>query len=142
MAGDRHELTQAAMFQPLPPPPPPSRRCRRRPAAAAARRPVRVLAMAAQVKSGITLNSNPTEQQLKVRRLRGDDGDSSKGAGKNDEGINDEFLWREAVSPFSGSSLANQQELGVRSWPTWGCEASKFPWSYDSTGERGPGGAA
>lgn len=27
------------------------------------------------------------------------------------------------------------QELGVRSWPTWGCEASKFPWSYDSTGE-------
>lgn len=22
------------------------------------------------------------------------------------------------------------QELGVQSWPTWGCEASKFPWSY------------
>ena len=52
-------------------------------------------------------------------------------------GMNDEGLQRDAVSPFSGSSLANQQELGVRSWPTWGCEASKFPWSYDSTGERG-----
>jgi uncharacterized cupin superfamily protein len=24
-------------------------------------------------------------------------------------------------------------ELGVKSWPTWGCDASKFPWSYDST---------
>eukprot|EP00955_Chlamydomonas_euryale_P060226 357655-Chlamydomonas_euryale.AAC.1 len=24
------------------------------------------------------------------------------------------------------------QELGVKSWPTWGCGASKFPWSYDS----------
>lgn len=22
------------------------------------------------------------------------------------------------------------QSLGVRSWPTWGCEASKFPWTY------------
>lgn len=67
MAGNRHGLTEAAMLQPLPPPPPPSRCRRRRPAAAAAaRRPARVLAMAAQVKSGITLNSSPTEQQLKV----------------------------------------------------------------------------
>jgi uncharacterized cupin superfamily protein len=24
------------------------------------------------------------------------------------------------------------QELGVKSWPTWGCGVSKFPWSYDS----------
>lgn len=24
------------------------------------------------------------------------------------------------------------QELGVRSWGTWGCEASKFPWTYDA----------
>eukprot|EP00188_Purpureofilum_apyrenoidigerum_P001743 Plantae.Rhodophyta-Purpureofilum_apyrenoidigerum.ctg19902.p2 GENE.Plantae.Rhodophyta-Purpureofilum_apyrenoidigerum.ctg19902~~Plantae.Rhodophyta-Purpureofilum_apyrenoidigerum.ctg19902.p2 ORF type:complete len:124 (+),score=21.77 Plantae.Rhodophyta-Purpureofilum_apyrenoidigerum.ctg19902:194-565(+) len=22
-------------------------------------------------------------------------------------------------------------KLGCRSWPTWGCEASKFPWTYD-----------
>jgi uncharacterized cupin superfamily protein len=22
-------------------------------------------------------------------------------------------------------------ELGVRSWPTWGCEVSAFPWEYD-----------
>ena len=22
-------------------------------------------------------------------------------------------------------------ELGVRSWPTWECEASTFPWHYD-----------
>lgn len=25
------------------------------------------------------------------------------------------------------------QSLGVTSWPTWGCEASNFPWSYSST---------
>jgi len=22
-------------------------------------------------------------------------------------------------------------QLGIRSWPTWGKEASEFPWSYD-----------
>lgn len=25
------------------------------------------------------------------------------------------------------------QALGVSRWPTWGCEVSNFPWSYDST---------
>eukprot|EP01040_Poterioochromonas_malhamensis_P013087 gene13087-14356_t len=25
------------------------------------------------------------------------------------------------------------QRLGVRSWPTWSCEKSTFPWSYDDT---------
>lgn len=25
------------------------------------------------------------------------------------------------------------QELNVKSWPTWGCEASKFPWTYSDT---------
>ncbi|RAL43018.1 hypothetical protein DM860_009800 [Cuscuta australis] len=23
-------------------------------------------------------------------------------------------------------------ELGVKSWPKWGCEPSKFPWTYSS----------
>lgn len=23
-------------------------------------------------------------------------------------------------------------ELGVRQWPTWGCEKSKFPWTYSA----------
>ena len=45
----------------------PPRRCPAAARPAAARRPARVLAMAAQVKSGITLNSSPSEQQLKVR---------------------------------------------------------------------------
>ncbi len=26
-------------------------------------------------------------------------------------------------------------QLGVKSWPKWGCEASKFPWTY-TTKER------
>ena len=39
-------------------------------------------------------------------------------------------------APFGlACDAPHPQELGVRSWPTWGCEASKFPWSYDSTGE-------
>lgn len=29
------------------------------------------------------------------------------------------------------------QELGVKSWPTWGCEKSKFPWSYRCVGRGG-----
>lgn len=24
-------------------------------------------------------------------------------------------------------------QLGVRSWPKWGCPASEFPWTYDGT---------
>ena len=24
------------------------------------------------------------------------------------------------------------KDLGVERWPTWGCETSVFPWSYDS----------
>ncbi|KAG0610146.1 hypothetical protein M758_7G041700 [Ceratodon purpureus] len=30
-----------------------------------------------------------------------------------------------------GPSEARLQELGIRSWPKWGCQASKFPWTYD-----------
>ena len=28
-------------------------------------------------------------------------------------------------------SEAQLAELGVRSWPQWGCEVSVFPWTYD-----------
>ncbi|MCO5562802.1 hypothetical protein L7F22_016434 [Adiantum nelumboides] len=24
-------------------------------------------------------------------------------------------------------------ELGIRSWPKWGCPPSKFPWTYDAS---------
>lgn len=24
------------------------------------------------------------------------------------------------------------EKLGVTSWPTWGCEVSEFPWTYDA----------
>ncbi len=37
-------------------------------------------------------------------------------------------------SPFGSPPLpvSCPQKLGVTSWPTWGCEASKLPWTYDS----------
>ena len=42
-------------------------------------------------------------------------------------------------------SEAQLSELGVRSWPKWGCEVSVFPWTYDEPetcfileGEVGP----
>ena len=25
------------------------------------------------------------------------------------------------------------EKIGVRRWPTWGCEASEFPWFYEET---------
>jgi len=28
-------------------------------------------------------------------------------------------------------SESRLSELGIRSWPKWGCPASKFPWTYD-----------
>ncbi|PSC75663.1 enzyme of the cupin superfamily isoform B [Micractinium conductrix] len=33
----------------------------------------------------------------------------------------------------SSPSEEQLKSLGVHSWPTWGCEASKFSWSYDSS---------
>ncbi len=27
---------------------------------------------------------------------------------------------------------AHLQSLGVMGWPTWGCEVSTFPWTYDA----------
>lgn len=35
-----------------------------------------------------------------------------------------------AIQVITNPSQSTLQELGVRSWPTWGCEVSKFPWSY------------
>lgn len=32
----------------------------------------------------------------------------------------------------SSPSEEKLKEMAVLSWPTWGCQASKFPWSYDS----------
>lgn len=29
-------------------------------------------------------------------------------------------------------SEARLKELGIRSWPKWGCSVSKFPWLYDA----------
>jgi hypothetical protein len=31
----------------------------------------------------------------------------------------------------SGPDKEKLASLGVYSWPTWGCEVSEFPWSYD-----------
>ncbi len=28
-------------------------------------------------------------------------------------------------------SFARLKELGVHDWPTWSCEVSEFPWTYD-----------
>ena len=30
-------------------------------------------------------------------------------------------------------SEARLKELGVRSWPKWGCDISEFPWTYSGT---------
>ncbi|CAL5068047.1 unnamed protein product [Urochloa decumbens] len=30
------------------------------------------------------------------------------------------------------SRLSRLSELGVRQWPKWGCEKSKFPWTYSA----------
>eukprot|EP00958_Prasinococcus_capsulatus_P014325 scaffold1504_cov417-Prasinococcus_capsulatus_cf.AAC.65 len=31
---------------------------------------------------------------------------------------------------ISSPPEAELEKMGVRSWPTWGCEVSNFPWSY------------
>eukprot|EP00898_Chlorokybus_atmophyticus_P003762 jgi/Chlat1/4387/Chrsp29S04527 len=33
----------------------------------------------------------------------------------------------------SNPSESKLAEMGVRSWPKWGCEASVFPWTYSAT---------
>ncbi len=37
----------------------------------------------------------------------------------------------QAIQVTHTPSEAQLNELGVRSWPTWSKEASKFPWHYD-----------
>ena len=36
-----------------------------------------------------------------------------------------------AIEVVSQPSEDTLTELGVRSWPQWGCEVSTFPWTYD-----------
>eukprot|EP00563_Minutocellus_polymorphus_P018887 CAMPEP_0197723816 /NCGR_PEP_ID=MMETSP1434-20131217/5973_1 /TAXON_ID=265543 /ORGANISM="Minutocellus polymorphus, Strain CCMP3303" /LENGTH=95 /DNA_ID=CAMNT_0043309107 /DNA_START=131 /DNA_END=418 /DNA_ORIENTATION=- len=36
------------------------------------------------------------------------------------------------IEVVSNPSKEWLEEKGVFNWGTWGCEASKFPWSYDS----------
>jgi uncharacterized cupin superfamily protein len=35
------------------------------------------------------------------------------------------------ITVTSNPDPAMLQSLGVTSWPTWGCEISTFPWTYD-----------
>lgn len=35
------------------------------------------------------------------------------------------------ITVTSHPDSALLERLGVSSWPTWGCEASTFPWTYD-----------
>jgi hypothetical protein len=35
------------------------------------------------------------------------------------------------IEVVSNADKKRLDEMGVFDWPTWGCEASEFPWSYD-----------
>ena len=35
------------------------------------------------------------------------------------------------ITVTSNPDPAQLEQLGVHSWPTWGCEVSRFPWTYD-----------
>ena len=35
------------------------------------------------------------------------------------------------ITVTSNPDPKDLQSLGVTSWPTWGCEVSTFPWTYD-----------
>ncbi len=37
------------------------------------------------------------------------------------------------IEIVKGPSQETLQRLRVRSWPTWSCEKSTFPWSYEDT---------
>ncbi len=38
-----------------------------------------------------------------------------------------------SITVESNPSAERLEELGVPSWPIWTCEASSFPWTYDSS---------
>jgi len=35
------------------------------------------------------------------------------------------------ITVTSSPDPAQLESLGVTNWPTWGCEVSTFPWTYD-----------
>lgn len=37
-----------------------------------------------------------------------------------------------AIKVKHNPSQSELDELGVKEWPTWSCEISSFPWSYDA----------
>ena len=37
------------------------------------------------------------------------------------------------ITVTSNPDPAQLESLGVMSWPTWGCEVSTFPWTYDES---------
>lgn len=37
-----------------------------------------------------------------------------------------------AISVEHAPDASRLDKLGVKSWPTWGCEVSEFPWTYDA----------
>ena len=80
--------------------------------------------------SGIKLDSNPSDAVLKVRQLSAFTLAAHHGASALHVA---RCLLRTATHiDLRSHGVTWPQELGVRSWPTWGCDASKFPWSYSS----------
>ncbi|XP_073276670.1 uncharacterized protein [Primulina huaijiensis] len=39
---------------------------------------------------------------------------------------------KSGIKIVSNPAEAKLSDLGVRSWPKWGCPPSKFPWTYSS----------
>lgn len=117
--------------------------CRRsrQTAAASARRPA--VAAMTTLSGGIKLDSSPSEEQA-----------SCVAAGKQNCAAAPKHMHcrsgvhRRRPSPLRSLSspllltlpLLRLQSLGVHSWPTWGCEASKFSWRWVAAGSVYDGG--
>lgn len=40
------------------------------------------------------------------------------------------FMLRMSSIVVRKATEADISKMGIRSWPTWGCEVSRFPWTY------------
>ncbi|CAM6019648.1 unnamed protein product [Sphagnum balticum] len=53
------------------------------------------------------------------------------GAGELQTGVKQLVEEKLGVKIERNPSESRLSELGIRSWPKWGCAVSKFPWTYD-----------
>ncbi|CAA6663909.1 unnamed protein product [Spirodela intermedia] len=75
------------------------------------------------------LTSAGFSRRLPLSELRGREGQRWWRAGIRAEAMATERLGVKVLKNAPEEKLA---ELGVRSWPKWGCPPSRFPWEYTS----------